>query len=155
MFVNRTSSVRLKSARLSGRRPGLRLELVRWKEDAGLLVLLFEKKRTSIYARSPSFAALSSGACPAGPFGYLCAAGPPRTGKLQPKYGPFGTERRAQTDFTVQPGCTANSRKGLRAAPFLFRLTVTYRLERPSTIDVAITLELPEPHYYSAIVDLP
>jgi hypothetical protein len=34
------------------RRSGLRLELVRWKEDTELLVLLPEGKGTSIYSRS-------------------------------------------------------------------------------------------------------
>ena len=34
------------------RKPGLRLESVRWEEDVELLVLLPEEKGTSIYARS-------------------------------------------------------------------------------------------------------
>ena len=34
------------------RKPGLRLDTARWEEDAELLVLLFRKKTTSIYARS-------------------------------------------------------------------------------------------------------
>src|SRR5271163_2274968 len=105
------------------RRLDLRLESVRQKEDAELLVLLFEKKRTSIYARSSLFATLPPGACPADPFSCLCVAEPLRTGKSQSNRGLFRTERRAQTDFTVQPRCTANSQKGLRTALFLFRLT--------------------------------
>jgi hypothetical protein len=52
------------------RKPGLRLESVRWKEDAELLVLLPEEKRTSIYARS----FLPSKSCPAEPY-LLCNAG--------------------------------------------------------------------------------
>src|SRR5271163_802558 len=71
------------------RRLDLRLESVRQKEDAELLVLLFGRKRTSIYARSSLFATLPPGACPADSFSYLCAAEPLRTGKSQPKYGLF------------------------------------------------------------------
>jgi hypothetical protein len=38
------------------RKPGLRFESVKWKEDAELLVLLPGEKKTSIYARSPFLA---------------------------------------------------------------------------------------------------
>jgi hypothetical protein len=95
------------------RKPGLQLESVRWKEDAELLVLLPEKTRTSIYARSSFLATLPPGACPADPFSYLCVAEPLRAGKWQPKYGLFGTERRTRTDSTVLPRwyCTANSKR--------------------------------------------
>jgi hypothetical protein len=61
---------------LCNRKLGLRLGSAWWEEDAELLVLLFRKKRTSIYARSSLFATLPPGACPAEPSATLCIAEP-------------------------------------------------------------------------------
>jgi hypothetical protein len=96
-----------------GRKSGLQLESARWKEDAELLVLLPEKARTSIYARSSFLATLLPGACLADPFSHLCVAEPLRAGKWQPKCDLFRTERRTKTDSTVLPGwyCTANPKR--------------------------------------------
>jgi hypothetical protein len=77
------------------RRPGLRLETAWWEEDAELLVLLFRKKRKSIYARSSLFATPPPGACLAESFSCLCIAEPPRADESWPQYGLYKTERRA------------------------------------------------------------
>jgi hypothetical protein len=103
-------------------KPGLRLESARWKEDAEIACPSREEK--DIYTCTLVLVCrLATWACPADSFSYLCIAGPLRTCKSQPKCGLFRAGRRAQTDFTVQSGCTANSQKGFRGALFLSRLT--------------------------------
>ena len=55
----------------------IRNDLVEMKEDAELLVLLFRKKTTSIYAHSSLFAILPPAACPAESLNCICVAESP------------------------------------------------------------------------------
>jgi hypothetical protein len=75
-----------------------------------LLVLLFRKKRTSIYACSSLFATLPPGACPAKSFSCLCVAKPPRTSQIVAAIWPI-QNRKKGLEFAVHPDVRQTPKK--------------------------------------------